>query len=356
MKNLYLPVWVVLLCCTTQLLGQNDTLLFQDFQGDLDNILTIPDPDSLGTNNWINWDEDGLADANDRPQDWSFYTDLRYLTTDSIPPTDTNFVFGSSSWLQGFADGNRNWLVLPAIQVVDDQATLHWKSQPFQGPRYMDGYSVLVAVESYAPDDFTDTLFRHAQMIPPLPNGASDPDINAFNVDSFLFNPPNAYIHADRYTNTDFFFVEDTSANLYRSFLEPHSVSLADYQDQTIYICFLHDSDDDNLIAVDDILVLGTTPPITNTEEVLEADMRIVLYPNPAVNYVNLMYRFDERVDDVRIQVYDVQGKLMLERYNLATAPGDYTEKVEVSQLPSGQYSLVLAVNGQQFTRTFVRE
>jgi hypothetical protein len=39
--------------------------------------------------------------------------------------------------------------------------------------------------------------------------------------------------------------------------LAPWSVDLTPYSNQTVYIGFLHNSDDDNFIALDDILVMG---------------------------------------------------------------------------------------------------
>ena len=39
--------------------------------------------------------------------------------------------------------------------------------------------------------------------------------------------------------------------------LRPNEVSLADYAGKTIFIAFVHDSDDDNILFIDDIMVTG---------------------------------------------------------------------------------------------------
>ena len=302
---------------------------------------------------WVNLDADGLEDANDRPQNWYAALDLAQITLDSIGPNDTNVVAGSSSWLQGFLDGNRNWLITPPIFIADDQATLHWKSAPRQGPRYMDGYSVLISTSENIPESFTDTVLRVKQMIPPLPNGASDPTLNALNVDSFLYAPANGYFHADGYTLADYFYMEDSSANHFIGKLEPHSFSLADYAGQTIYVAFVHDSDDDNYITIDDILILGNLT--TSVNELSDAEVRLVTYPNPADNFVNVLFRLEEPAD-VRLSLYDLQGRLVRQLPPLTKAVGEQSHRFDVRTLPSGTYEVVLDIEGQRFSRRVVRK
>jgi hypothetical protein len=48
-----------------------------------------------------------------------------------------------------------------------------------------------------------------------------------------------------------------TSTTQYPGLLAPWSVDLTPYSNQTVYIGFLHNSDDDNFIALDDIRVMG---------------------------------------------------------------------------------------------------
>jgi hypothetical protein len=353
MASIYKTLAILLALMPLTLFGQMDTLLFEDFQDQSLEPGVDIFPEGSNTN-WVNYDEDGLEDANDRGQDWFLDVDQIQASQDSIAAADSNFVYMSSSWLSGFLDGNRNWLITPPIQIVDDQATFHWKSAPFQGPRYMDGYSVLVSTGENYDIDFTDTLFRAAQMGLPLPNGNSDAEINAFNVDSFVFAPADAYVHADRYTLEDYFILADSADTFYTGGLEPHSVSLSAYAGETIYIAILHDSDDDNLIYVDDILVMGTNPS-SSVDGPVANDIRLVTYPNPVTNYVNVLFRVDEPAM-VSLELIDMNGQRVLAKRTQERLIGEQSLRLNLSSLPAGNYNAVLNIDGQNYVRQLVKQ
>ena len=107
------------------------------------------------------YDEDGLVAANGLPGGW-FVANLGNGGTDSLEQ-----VVMSASWLEGFAHGNRNWLMLPAIDLADTTATLSWRSAPAVGDLYMDGYTVLISDNQWFYYDITlaDTLKHFAQNI-----------------------------------------------------------------------------------------------------------------------------------------------------------------------------------------------
>lgn len=349
-KTLKLPVLVLLCFFCLESFAQMDTLLYENFQ---DTVL-LPGETIFPEGNdtlWVNFDGDGLADANDRPQTWYQDLDLGQSFLDTVPPADSNFVLASSSWLNGFLDGNRNWLITPPLQIVDGTATLHWKSAPRQGPRYMDGYSVLISTDQNFPESFGDTLYRTQQMIPPLPSGASDTSLNAFNVDSFLFAPANAYMHANRWTLEEYRFLETPDATSWVGYLEPHSVSLADYAGETVYIAFLHDSDDDNLITIDDILIMGNLA--VSTKEPSIEDLRFVTYPNPVKNYLNVMYRLEE-LTDVNLVITDIQGKIIIQK-NIPDALGEMNHRLDMMQLPSGNYQVSLKIGDAVYNKQVIK-
>lgn len=328
------------------LFSQTDTLLFNGFQTDFETLIFPNGNDTV----WINLDEDGLADDNNRPQDW-------YITTDwgqeTVPPgEDTNFVAASSSWLEGFLDGNRNWLITPPIVISDDQATLHWKSAPFQGFRYMDGYTVYISSATNDPStgDFGDPIFRAAQMLPPLPDSSGAPLVNQ-TADQYLWS--EGYLHADGFTLTDYFTGDIFNESIYTPLLEPHSYSLADFAGQTIYIAFLHDSDDDNLLVLDDILVLGNDATVGTAAPV--DDLRFVIYPNPAQHTLNVMFRLDQP-STVRLYLADIEGKIIREGAPSSVLPaGEQYHRMPVSDLASGTYSLVLMVDGKMIVKPFIK-
>ena len=186
-----------------------DTLLFEDFQSQ-----SIP-----GT--WINLDSDGLTDANGRPSNWFPFADLQTTT-----PGDTNYVAASSSWFSPAGTAN-NVLILDAVGPCPS-TILKWSSAPFEGPTYMDGYEVRISTTGTNITDFTTVLFTVAESV----NGTTTPS-----------------------TGTP-----HTNYNGNNGVLQEWTVDLGAYDNQTVYIAFFHDSNDDNLIMIDDIFIGTTTP------------------------------------------------------------------------------------------------
>jgi len=202
-----------------------DTLFYEDFNTWENTEIE----DSIFTD----YDEDGLVAENGLPGGW-FVANLGNGGTDSL-----EMVAMSASWLEGFAYGNRNWLMLPPIDLADTAATLSWRSAPAVGDLYMDGYTVLISDNEWFYYDITlaDTLMHFAQNINDVETEFSE-----------------GVVHAD----LDYAVpLNLTSTTQYPGLLAPWSVDLTPYSNQTVYIGFLHNSDDDNFIALDDIRVMG---------------------------------------------------------------------------------------------------
>lgn len=185
-----------------------DTLLFEDFQSQ-----AIP-------GSWLNLDLDGATDANGRPQNWFNQADL--LTT---TPGDTNYVAVASSWFSPAGIAN-NVLILDAVQPCAS-TVLQWSSAPFEGPTFADGYEVKVSTTGTNITDFTTTLFTASE------------GIGSTSAQS------SGNVH--------------TSYNGNNGILQNWEVSLGAYDNQTIYIAFFHDSNDDNLIMIDNIFMGAVT-------------------------------------------------------------------------------------------------
>lgn len=331
---------------SVSLMGQSDTLLFQNFQEDIgDQLSEFPDEDNPQF--WTTWDEDAIPDANNRPGGW--YWALEFEAPDTIAAADSNFVFTSSSWLAGYDPGSTNWFITPEILITDDQATFHWKSAPFQGPRYMDGYAIKVLVGNpfYAAADQVDEVYTAGEMTDWIGDNQSlDPD-------TFLFS--SGYIHAETYTDSTYFIAPGLDADgipLSTSndgVLEPHSISLADYAGQSVFIAVHHNSSDDNLIEIDDLLVLGNMEP-NNTNDELISQFRYVTYPNPVDNYLNVMFRL-KAAADVQLSLFNMEGKLLQVAPNMSDQIGEIQHRFNMMRLPAGNYNVVLEVDGQRITR-----
>lgn len=328
---------------TAQTAGM-DTLLWENFENDPDTYI-LPSAPSGDDETWINFDLDGLSDANGRPQEWFW--------SEGYGEDSVNSVFGSSSWLTGYLDGNRNYLILPPLEIVDTTAMLYWKAYPFQGPRYVEGYSVLVSTATNLETDFSDVLHQEAQMIPPPASGTTEEQLDANN---YTFGP--GWVFADNFTDSTKFYLDVPTDNSYRCRLIDHSASLAAYEGETIYICFLHDSDDDNLIGVDDILVMGTEPedtmqPPIGVPEIADLS-HLTVWPNPAVSYLNVQFETGASAD-VALEIRDLHGRTVAQPRAAESVVGRRVWNVDLEDLAPGAYTAVLLVNGQSHARPFVK-
>ena len=334
--------------------AQAPVLLFEDFNETFDTLDNVSLFAFGNDTTWVNFDVDGIADGNARPQNW--YQDT-WFAEDSAQ----DGVMLSSSWLAGFADGNRNWLILPPIYLEpgnNADALLSWKSAPYQGPRYMDGYSVRISTTSndplLMPSPFTDVVFEAVQMIPPLGTG--------YDVSTFSYSPQptlfggTGYIHASDFTDTTYALLEDSTSTTYNGLLEPHSVDLSAYAGMVIYIAFVHDSDDDNLLALDDIKVEGNGQyPVTVSTLNQPLDAEIKMYPNPVVETLNLNYTIHAK-GDVNATIVDMQGRVVRDVNTISTSAGTFNHAFEVGNLPAGTYQLVLSQNGKRISKAFIKQ
>ncbi|MEY3342581.1 MAG: hypothetical protein RL090_265 [Bacteroidota bacterium] len=308
--------------------AQNDTLVYENF--DVDNTANYLPINSGNDQTWVNLDADGIPDFNGRPQEW-FWAEGGFADVDS-----SDGCLYSSSWLQGFAPGNRNWLMTPPITIVDANAQLSWKSAPRQTPSYVDGYSVLISTTDNNESSFTNTAFQAAQYLT-----GQGPTYSAYTFSAgFVHGEDGTYIQPDP-TATDANFGEQ----------RPFSVSLAQYQGQTIYIAFLHDADDDNLISLDDILVTGTLASISENA----ADVSLSVYPNPAAEKIELSYML-EKTGPVFAEIFDVKGAKVMDVSRGFQIAGNQKLAINVNSLESGLYNVVLNAAGKQVSAKFVKQ
>lgn len=310
--------------------AQNDTLLWEDFEAEtIDYILDdFPTGDPNLYPDYLNFDVDGEDDGSgsDRPGEW-------FLTLGFADVDSTNTVLASNSWLAGEVDGAENWLILPRIHIQDNLANLYWKSAPFQLPRYMDGYQVLVSTATNIETDFTDTLAVFAEFNGTLTTNIED---------------TATYVFTDGIMHTDLEY-DSTDVTRHTGVLQQWSASLADYAGQDIFIAFRHRSDDDNLISIDDLLVLGTGS--VGIEE--QADVQgFSIYPNPARagEPITLEYTLNA-ASEVALELHTIDGKRILAQKGHAQLAGNHITRIDMTSVSAGSYLLSLVVNEERVTR-----
>jgi hypothetical protein len=311
--------------------AQNDTLLWETF--DVDpvgnpniNFQNQVQPSGTITNDpaWYNWDNDGLPDqstAGGRPGEW-------FWQSGGFADVDTNDgCMASNSWTNDPNTPVENFLITPALDIVDANAVVHWLSATFQTPRYLDGYQILVSTTNNDVNSFTDTIFRAAEMTGWI-NQPNDPPDSSFA--SFFFGPAGTYIQGINGTDVQY----GTDSLHLLGIQTAHSANLAAYSGQTIYVAFEHYTHDDNLLSLDDIVVTGTNP--IGFDELTRDPLKMYAYPNPANRNTTLNFTLGT-ASNVTVKVTDILGNVMLKR-QMAGATGKNLLAVDTEKFSAGTY------------------
>jgi hypothetical protein len=325
--------------------GQNpenapDTLLFHPFEGILDpadTMLNLPTGDDQ---HWVNYDKDkktGLCVANgSTPKAWYWESDLGY----NGPGAANNDAFTSCSFLIDTSYRTSNWLITSPVFIPDDTYWLCWRSLSYYGPDYMDGYAVLASSSTNLVDAFSDTLFRAAETVKSL-------SIGSLLLDDYIFSA--GYIHANGYTDQDYYFVDvEPNGAFYHGKLEPHSVSLAAYAGQTIYLAFLHDSKDDYQLQVDDILVTNEKTAVSSLSNLLYFN----ILPNPVQDFAFINWK-TPTPQAARLSVVDQSGKIVFEKQFSTRLEGQF--HLEAQAFAPGIYYCRLETATGQATKLLVK-
>ncbi|MEZ4918134.1 MAG: hypothetical protein R2792_03420 [Saprospiraceae bacterium] len=76
----------------------------------------------------------------------------------------------------------------------------------------------------------------------------------------------------------------------YRGRFQPHSISLAAYSGQTIYIAFVHNSNNDYLLQLDNIVISSS---VTSTQELPSGVQTFEVLPNPVQSHARVQLEID---------------------------------------------------------------
>lgn len=230
---------------------------------------------------------------------------------------------------------------MPPIFIADNTAKLFYKSAPFQTPIFLDGFKVLAQVGANFESSFNDELKSYAEYISRSPGDSSDYSNYVFS-QGFVHGSDGQYIEANA----------DGDAGRNRGVLRPDSVSLAQYAGQTIYIAFLHNSTDDNLISIDEILVRGTNAVST---EKIQSNETLTLFPNPAKDVLNVKIEMPT-VAPVNIQMMSLDGKVVYNKSFGTFMKGTYPINIDVTDLAAGNYQMVVNMGKKSISKPFVKQ
>jgi|GEM_PF-1387103 hypothetical protein len=272
---------------------------------------------------WTAIDEDGETPSVD-PSFTTWFVD----TVNAEGPYQGTIHAQSTSWLEGFAPGNRNWLISSAVEV-DANTNIAWAAAPAQGYLYMDGYTVLISTTDTELASFTDTLEHYAQNINDTPAEFSDGVVHENWVGDPTLGDPLAQ-----------------GVMVHREF------SLADYDGQTIYIAFLHDSDDDFFLLMDYVKV-GNADDITHVGSKDKKSMDMDVFPNPINEELNLSVTTDG-FKPYTVEVRNMVGQLVYSKE--VTNSTEEIETLSASDWQSGVYLVSVIMENDIMTRRVVKK
>ena len=158
-----------------------------------------------------NWDIDENQPSTDMAN-LGFAVGTAWIVTNE--GKDNNPAACSTSWYKTAGTSN-DWMVLPPIEVKDSEAKIIWRART-RDKDYRDGYKVFVG---HFPDESTG----------------------------------RDYIMPDDFDQQTPLFATSSKGENYEWTL--HTISLAQYVGQTVYIAFVNDSKDKACLYVDDIFV-----------------------------------------------------------------------------------------------------
>lgn len=340
----FLSVLTVGIAVNTQ---AQDTLLYEGFQADslpYIGIISAPTTNTVDTM-WYSYDGDGFSDASggNRPGQW--YLSLAFADVDStdLPTMDTNVVMISNSWLSNQEQAN-NWLITRNIQLGEHD-TLFWKSAPFQTPRYLDGYEVLLSTTNNEDLSFTEVLFTAAEMTDLSTVVGDSSDFANFQFSTgFVHGLDNTYIER----------ALGDSTGAFRGQLRPFSAPLDAYANQNVFIAFHHNSNDDNLISIDDILIRGTpSNPVASIKELGRNDLSLNVFPNPAVESAQINFQLATETE-VAITLADLTGKIIYSENKGSMVAGRHFATINTSTLAKGFYTIAVKTNNSTNTTKLI--
>lgn len=209
------------------------------------------------------------------------------------PDSIGDSVIASTSYYQ-FGGAASRWLILPQMQLGAYGNFIQWQAKSHD-PSFPDGYQVLVSTTNDSLHNFTDTLFF------------TD------------FELPN---WSDR------------------------EVQLADstYSGQQIYVAFVHDSEDQFILYLDNIKI-RTEDPLSVDDYSMENVS--VIYPNPFHDILNIQ----SNREVAALYLRDVSGKIIQEKI------GENYKMDKLNTLDQGVYFLSIQYKSGLFeTRKVIKQ
>jgi hypothetical protein len=92
---------------------------------------------------------------------------------------------------------------------------------------------------------------------------------------------------------------------------------------------------------------------LTGTESVSQGLQSLLLFPNPANEWVNLELNLNSTVSNLTIEIMDITGRVIKTEKHQASK-GVFSAQIETNSLQSGVYFLSVSGNGNRVSKKFI--
>ena len=280
----------------------------------------------------------------------SDFENLNFANQDSLP----------AGWKKLDADSNffgigKSWAVRDTNQIMGGDTTVN-RPRAFSGKKSLHISWFAGKGGSYIGDDWvwTDSLniLNNDSLIFRSLMGNTE-GISVY-IDSLQIwicssqNPESAYDHFTTIVSN-----LDTTYNEWKE----NAFSLDQYAGQRIYIAFRYYLNVKNGLwcNIDDILIGNRTPVgISSVSEILPVSFRLYQnFPNPFNPVTSINFDIAKSTQ-VKLSVYDINGRLVRELLNSILNAGSYSYSLNAADLHSGVYFYRIETNGFTDAKKFM--
>ncbi len=192
---------------------------------------------------------------------WAIFTG-----SSNVSPIGTQCAISQSWFSSGSVAANR-WMITPAIELGTN-VYLQWDARAYESA-YPDGYEIKLSTTNNNTESFTATLFSTVSEV-------------------------------GDWTN--------------------HVIDLSEYLDETVYIAFIQNSNDMNIIMIDNIKIIGTAGVHIGIDNVV-SENNVSIYPNPSNGLVHVLVS-----ENSVVKVIDLTGKILETHNAVAGSEVNFTQ------------------------------
>lgn len=127
----------------------------------------------------------------------------------------------------------------------------------------------------------------------------------------------------------------------------PYTIDLSAYKGKTIYLSWVDNFTNGNLLSIDDILV--TTTAAMGTDDVNASKSNILIYPNPTKESFKLQFKNESSAKGLKISIADASGKTVKQFTGSQ-------ESYDISALDKGVYFVTVENGDVKETKKLIKK